>query len=582
MSVAGGLGNRLWRGPKGPPMPRSLTVWFTAALLGCGPDASVLVEDAPGDDVLEAGLTGPVAVGATLEVRSATSLKARASGSSPTVAALAVGARVTTTAARPTGSYYAVDFDGAAGFVLGSKLRVAPTALDAGAPPTTGELFVATTGDDANDGSAERPLRTPQRAVDRLGARGGTVTVRGGVYRGRVVLRGDGSASAGALVLRGAPGEAAILDGTGLTVSDQQGLVEVDSRSHVTVDGFELRNYRSAGSGGVPVGVYVHGHGTGLRVLNNQIHHIIQGRESCNGGDAFGLAVYGTDVEPWRDVVIDHNELHSLRTGCSESLTINGNVDGFAVTNNRVHDNDNIGIDIIGFEGTAPTSALDQARNGVVRGNHVYAITSRGNPAYGNETSADGIYVDGGKNVLIEQNVVHAVDIGIEVASEHAGKASSYVLVRNNAVSGSRQAGLSIGGYDARRGSTHHCVFLNNSLYENTVEFQVQFHVSETRYQNNLAFNAAGDFTSGALTGVASAANLIRRAGVSAVFASAPEDLTTVDGEAVDTGAALDACPPGWACPTVWTLPLHGVTDRSGAARVQGASVDVGATERAR
>lgn len=566
-------------------MPRSLLLLFAASLLACGPDASLGVEDPALDDTLEGGLSGAVAVGAQLEVKTATSLKARASSGSSTLAALPVGTKLTATAASPTSGYYAVNFQGTRGYVLGSKLRLAPTpVVDAGVPdePAAGqELFVATTGDDTNDGSQARPLRTIQRAVDRLASRGGTVSVRGGVYGARVVVRGDGSAAAATLTLRSFPGEAAIIDGTGLSVSDQVGLVEISSRSHVTVDGFEIRNFRSAGSSGVPVGVYLHGHGTGVRVLNNQIHHIVQGRESCNGGDAFGLAVYGTDTQPWTDVVIDHNELHSLRTGCSESLTINGNVDGFAVTNNRVHDNDNIGIDVIGFEGTGPTTALDQARNGVVRGNEVSNITSRGNPAYGNETSADGIYVDGGKNVLIEQNIVRNIDIGIEVASEHAGKASSYVLVRNNVVTGSRQAGLSIGGYDAQRGSTHHCVFINNSLYQNTVEFQVQFHVTETRYQNNVAFNASGAFTSGSLGGVTSTTNLTRRSGAATLYASAPEDLRSADEATVDTGTALDACPSGWTCPAVWSGPLHGAADVAGAARVRGAGIDLGAYERA-
>ena len=56
---------------------------------------------------------------------------------------------------------------------------------------------------------------------------------------------------------------------------------------------------------------------------------------------------------------------------------LNGNVTGFEVTNNRVHDNNNIGIDFIGFEGTCPDPALDRARDGVCRGNVVWNISSR-------------------------------------------------------------------------------------------------------------------------------------------------------------------------------------------------------------
>jgi hypothetical protein len=46
--------------------------------------------------------------------------------------------------------------------------------------------------------------------------------------------------------------------------------------------------------------------------------------------------------------------VHHLKTGSSESLVVNGNVTNFRITHNVVHDNNNIGIDVIGFERTAP------------------------------------------------------------------------------------------------------------------------------------------------------------------------------------------------------------------------------------
>ena len=62
-------------------------------------------------------------------------------------------------------------------------------------------------------------------------------------------------------------------------------------------------------------------------------------------------------------------------------------------------------------------------------------------------------YIEG-QNILIEQNVVHDVDIGIEMASEHSGHTSSYVLARNNVVYYSNGSGASVGGYDASVGGT--------------------------------------------------------------------------------------------------------------------------------
>ena len=185
----------------------------------------------------------------------------------------------------------------------------------------------------------------------------------------------------------------------------------------------------------------------------------------------FGIAVYGTDAKtPITDLIIDGNEVHHLKTGSSESLVVNGNVTNFRITHNIVHDNNNIGIDVIGFERTAPDPAVDQARDGVVSENLVYNITSRGNPAYGHDQSSDGIYVDGGTRVLIERNVIHDVDFGIELASEHKNRATSYITARNNLIYHCNTAGMSIGGYDPERGHTDHCTVVNNTLYDNDTD----------------------------------------------------------------------------------------------------------------
>jgi hypothetical protein len=186
--------------------------------------------------------------------------------------------------------------------------------------------------------------------------------------------------------------------------------------------------------------------------------------------------------------------VHHLKTGSSESLVVNGNVTNFHITHNVVHDNNNIGIDVIGFERTAPDPGVDQARDGVVSGNLVYNITSRGNPAYGEEQNSDGIYVDGGTRVLIEQNVMHDVDFGIELASEHKDRATSYITARNNLIYHSHTAGVSIGGYAPERGHTDHCTVVNNTLYENDTsatgsgEFQMQWNMADDVFENNIVY----------------------------------------------------------------------------------------------
>lgn len=145
---------------------------------------------------------------------------------------------------------------------------------------------------------------------------------------------------------------------------------------------------------------------------------------------------------------------------------MNGNVDSFEVTNNKVHDNNNIGIVLIGLEGVSPIAALDQARNGIVRNKIVHHNSSFNNTSY-SEYSADGIYVDGGKEIIIEQNQIYENELGIEVANEHAGKGASQITVRDNTISNNIMSGIAIGGYESQQGYAENNTIMNNIIYKN-------------------------------------------------------------------------------------------------------------------
>ena len=362
-------------------------------------------------------------------------------------------------------------------------------------------FYVSTTGDDSNPGTQTAPWRTVQHAADTVRA-GGTVNVRGGVYEELVSIKASGNATDGYITFRSYPGETAVLEAEHFTPSGRSGVLTINNKSYVRIEGFEIRNYRTAEHRLAPLGINVIGAGSHIELLKNNVHHIEQtfdGRDAPGrGGNGFGIAVYGTDAKtPISELVIDGNEVHHLKTGSSESLVVNGNVTNFRITHNVVHDNNNIGIDVIGFERTAPDPAVDQARDGVVSGNLVYNITSRGNPAYRNDESSDGIYVDGGTRILIEQNVIHDVDFGIELASEHKDRATSYVTARNNLIYHCHTAGVSIGGYAPERGRTEHCTVVNNTLYENDTsatgsgEFQLQWNMADNIFANNIVYARA-------------------------------------------------------------------------------------------
>ncbi|MFJ7744660.1 DUF1565 domain-containing protein [Peribacillus sp. NPDC097295] len=350
-------------------------------------------------------------------------------------------------------------------------------------------LYVSPVGDDENVGSKKEPLRSIQKAVT-LAKPGTTVFVRKGIYNEQVVIQKSGKENA-PIIIKAYPKEKAIIDGKGLKVSwDNQGLVSIHNQSFVTIDGLEIKNYKTEQEDVVPIGISVSGSGKGIRILRNHIHHI---ETHHKNGNAHGIAVYGTKApQAIEDIIISGNKLEEMKLGASETLVLNGNVSKFQVTNNIVKRNDNIGIDIIGFEDVSPVEKFDQARNGLISNNTVYDISSYGNPAYGNQYAAGGIYVDGGKDIVIEKNRVYKNDIGIEAASEHKGKVTSSITIRNNSIYENRSAGIAIGGYDSKRGSTVNSIITDNVLYKNDTKYQdggqilLQSHTKNNRIEKNI------------------------------------------------------------------------------------------------
>lgn len=368
------------------------------------------------------------------------------------------------------------------------------------------DRYVSMSGNNANAGTLALPWRTVQYAATTANA-GDTVYVRGGTYSERVNFTKSGTASA-PIVFREYPGEAPVIDQTGVTPPDfDSALFTLSNRSHVIIQGFTLQNYRTTSDAKVPIGILVSGSGSGVQLLGNTVRDIEQNNTVLGNFDAnaHGILVRGTSATQLTNLVIDGNHLYDLRLGASEALVLNGNVTNFRVTNNVVHDCNNIGIDLIGYEGTSSDSAQDRARNGLVAGNIVYDIDSSFNPAYngnlttgGGSRSAAGIYVDGGSNIIIERNIVYGCNYGVELASEDPAGTTDVITLRNNLIRHNQQAGIIMGGYNSGRGTTNLCVIANNTLHQNgTVDasggqIALQFYVTNCKFKNNILAPPAG------------------------------------------------------------------------------------------
>jgi len=404
---------------------------------------------------------------------------------------------------------------------------------------------------------------------------GDTVTVLAGIYNEAVSFGRSGSAAA-FITLNGKPG--AILDGTGLA---GQGIT-INSRNYIRVMGMTVQNFLGSGT---PMGISVGGSSSHIVLRNNLIHNI----ESPNG-NAHGIAFYGTTATAMTDIVVEGNEIRNCRLGQSESLVLNGNVDGFTVARNIIHDNDNIGIDFIGFEGNGPVGQ-DQARNGNCTDNVVYNISSATNPTYGGDRSADGIYVDGGRDIVIERNHVDNCDIGVEVASEHGGKAVSNITVRDNFISRGYQGNILMGGYDASRGDALNVVVVNNTTFQSANgEIELQYNCAGITIKNNILYALAGQpyilNGGGNNTNVTVDNNLYfgasgsspgdfpdaHRRFVNPLLVGPLTNLHLLAGSpAIDAGINLGNDALG--------QPVSGAGDIDETARVQGSAIDIGADE---
>jgi hypothetical protein len=275
-----------------------------------------------------------------------------------------------------------------------------------------------------------------------------------GTYNEKIEIPAD------SIYLRNYTGNSPIIDATGITT--QNSVISLINRSNITIEGLEIQNNIQNEA----QGIRIEGFGHNITIKNCDLHDI---KFSSNPQDtakdtiyALGIIVYGDSTTPISNLKIIANKLHDCRLGYSEGIEVNGNVDGFEITENEVYNLDNIGIDICGHEGTCPNATYDQARNGTVKGNIVHNCIS---PI----ATSGGIYVDGGKNTVIENNISYHNGYGIEIGCETKGKTTDAIKVRNNILYDNVSCALALGGYDYPNttGKVTNSSFCNNTCYYN-------------------------------------------------------------------------------------------------------------------
>lgn len=248
----------------------------------------------------------------------------------------------------------------------------------------------------------------------------------------------DAKAAASSAKILAKAGQASILIGSNV--------------SQVAIDNLQLVGIRS---GSQPVyGIMISGRNIrDIAIRNNRLYNF------DSDTSAHGVIVLGsgtTHAARITGLTIDGNHLHDLRTGASESISINGNVTDWVVSHNIIERVNNIAIDAIGGEGTVPPHnvdgrvlphPLDAARNGWIEHNQVTSMSTQTNPAYGLQRSwAGAIYVDGGRRISITDNNVTGAEWAYDIGAENCVIAEHITMMRNRATH-SHYGDLRVGGY---------------------------------------------------------------------------------------------------------------------------------------
>jgi len=318
------------------------------------------------------------------------------------------------------------------------------------------DYFVATNGNDSNDGSISNPWATIQYGIYEL-TPGDVLNIRGGIYQEKIDVDVSGTLLQ-YITIKNYQDEEVILDAS--NSNDNIPIIYCDD-AFIRIEGLWVRNSQINYATGISIQNVAHH----IELINNKVSNINFSSNPnatvTSNTNSVPLSILGDHAtDSIHNLVIRGNEVFDNRTGFSENITLGGNVSGFIIEDNLVHDNTNIGIDMTGNYGECPTFVLDRARDGVVRNNLIYNCVST-------YSSSAGIYVDGGKDILVENNVCHHNGYGGEIGCEENGYTDN-VIFRNNLFYLNSSAGMHLGAYDENTtGVVTNSKVLNNTFYHN-------------------------------------------------------------------------------------------------------------------
>jgi parallel beta-helix repeat protein len=356
--------------------------------------------------------------------------------------------------------------------------------------------YVALTGNDTTgSGSIGKPWRTIKKGVELAGINYTyspsklinapvTIYLRAGTHKpitSGVFIGSNRGTNGQWFTLRNYPGENAIVDGS-LITQKFAALLSISDAKYIRIESLKFRKmtndsalqFDGSGVKDTRFGIIVSGKSSNIIIKKNEIYdmawtrNLTKQKTPTASDNLSPLIVLGTTDTSIRNVIIDSNEVYENVMGYSEAVTVNGNVDSFAITNNDVFDNANIGIvaaghyqwivDDVGFTVTAPNN---YSRNGYIKSNTVYRNIS---PI----AVSAGIYLDGSSNVTVDDNESYENGVGLSVGNEQPNSTSGGHLIQNNVFRDNLGAGMYYGSTNSTSWVTN-CVAKWNTLENNYI-----------------------------------------------------------------------------------------------------------------
>ncbi len=287
--------------------------------------------------------------------------------------------------------------------------------------------YVATTGNNSNPGTEDKPWRTITYAVAAMVA-GDTTFVRGGTYSTEDTIRFKRTGTATAPIrLLNYPGESPVIDYVDQQVGDTVTVLHVAGQNvamgYLTIEGFEIKNGYD-----------------GIKFYN--MHNSVIRRNWIHDNINQGILGIGGHHNLFERNIINHNgsfvgcargRLSSDGTTiCNKTHGLYMHGDTYTITNNIIYDNLAVGIQQNGSSTSAyspirhPGPEFAGAANWVIANNTI---------AYQNHRGGIGIWGSECANARIENNIFYENSVnqpGFAQGIDFASSTSTGITIRYN------------------------------------------------------------------------------------------------------------------------------------------------------